>query len=574
MHRFGSAKILALLCVILSTLTYSAASTTCAYALDAQTVPPVEGNPVASRFAQPIKPQQAAPSSVQASPLTPDAKTKSGQKFRISDVRIVGSTIYSSTQLSPITSRLVGKDVTLTDVRVTALAITAKYRRSGYILSQAIVPEQVLTNGVVEIRVVEGFIDHIVIKGGHHAERRMVESMMQPVLAAHPLRLKVLERARLAVETIPGVTARTVFSPSEKTPGASSLTVIVSRPAISAYIQFDNRGSKAIGPVQGFAEIDANSLLGRFDQTSLKIGATPSKELRYVSLSHTEPIGLDGLLLTVEGSYSKSQPKGNLNAFQVAGEAKSFGLGLSGPVALSTASKAVARIKFDVIDNSSVVGSTRLFNDKLRVLRVGFRDDTTDTLFGASLPAATVYDISLSNGLLGLGASKNGSPDLSRADARTDFTKVAFDIARTQALPNRFELALHIQGQAASSVLPASEQFALGGSGIGRGYEPSEVTGDHGIAASVELRYVPSLPRKVVSIAQVYAFAEAGEVWGYSAQPGLPITSKLASTGLGLRLDLPLGAKLTAEAAYPINHNVASQHNRDPQYFAVLSRSF
>ena len=46
-----------------------------------------------------------------------------------------------------------------------------------------------------------------------------------------------------------------------------------------------------------------------------------------------------------------------------------------------------------------------------------------------------------------------------------------------------------LSGQWASGPLYSSEEFGYGGKNFGRAYDQSELTGDHGVAASVEVDY-------------------------------------------------------------------------------------
>src|SRR6185503_17583679 len=77
---------------------------------------------------------------------------------------VTGSTVYTPEQLAPIYKDRLGKQVTLLDVYQIAAAITAKYRSDGYVLSQAIVPQQQIRAGVVQIQVIEGRINRITIR--------------------------------------------------------------------------------------------------------------------------------------------------------------------------------------------------------------------------------------------------------------------------------------------------------------------------------------------------------------------------------------------------------------------------
>ena len=50
-------------------------------------------------------------------------------------------------------------------------------------------------------------------------------------------------------------------------------------------------------------------------------------------------------------------------------------------------------------------------------------------------------------------------------------------------------LYVSVRGQYSAVPLLSSEEFSFGGNVSGRGYDPSEISGDQGVAATIELRY-------------------------------------------------------------------------------------
>ena len=65
-------------------------------------------------------------------------------KFMLKGIVVEGSTVYRRADFIPLYKSLLGKEVSLADIHRVARAITAMYRRDGYILSQAIVPPQTI----------------------------------------------------------------------------------------------------------------------------------------------------------------------------------------------------------------------------------------------------------------------------------------------------------------------------------------------------------------------------------------------------------------------------------------------
>ena len=130
--------------------------------------------------------------------------------------------------------------------------------------------------------------------------------------------------------------------------------------------------------------------------------------------------------------------------------------------------------------------------DNIRAVRIGATYDKADHWMGTNL-----LDIEVSQGISGLGSSKNGDPMLSRPSGKVDFTKAAIYAARLQTITSHISLLVAGNAQYAFTDLLSSELFSFGGEQFGRGYDPSELVGDTGAAGKAELRYTGSAALQV-----------------------------------------------------------------------------
>ena len=76
----------------------------------------------------------------------------------------------------------------------------------------------------------------------------------------------------------------------------------------------------------------------------------------------------------------------------------------------------------------------------------------------------------------------------SRSSGGCRFTKLFGSVGRLQRLGEGVSLLVEANGQYAFSQLLAAEEFGIGGARFGCGYDPSELTGDHGLVGRAELR--------------------------------------------------------------------------------------
>jgi len=201
--------------------------------------------------------------------------------------------------------------------------------------------------------------------------------------------------------------------------------------------------------------------------------------------------------------------------------------------------------------NSDILGDTPLTRDRLRMLRLGFAYDTDDRWRGYNY-----LNGELTKGISGFGANDKGDNYLSRAAADTAFVKLTMDATRFQQLGMGWNMVGHVAGQWASAPLFSSEEFGLGGQEFGRAYDPSEFTGDHGLAASLELQY-GDMPQFHGVGFTPYLYYDIGKVWNRDvAQHDISVTS--AGLGLyfshdsGVNGSLGLAWPLTAKPALPL----------------------
>ncbi len=495
-------------------------------------------------------------------------------KFTLQAVILDGSTIYKQADLAPFTANLIGKKISLSQLLNLSDILTAKYRRDGYILSQVIVPPQKVTGGIVHMRAVEGYVSSVSVQGNAHDSRGLIASMAAHIKTALPLTAKVLERYVLLIQDIPGISVRTVLRPAGKLSGAAALDILVTHKTVTGYVQVDDRGSRAIGPLQGLAGINLNSPFGRDTMTGLQFATVnPPEELQYIALQHNEIITSEGMRLKLSGNYSHSKPSGALSDLDPLGNSLTLHVSLDYPLVRLQARTLWVGLGFTATNNSVDLLDSQFSDDKLRYLSLTANYDLADTLFGDSRPASTLINCKFSQGLNILGATRTGSPDLSVANGHSDFTRFYIDLTRNQSISGRFGLGFAAAGQIAAKPLLSSMRFGLGGSRFGRGYEPSELTGDNGLACSVEARY--SLPtwRTLFINPQFYIFYDIGNVWNISPAAGQSHSQSLASAGPGLRFNLPHNLSVDLELAKPLTRDIASRGNRNVRLlFSVISR--
>jgi len=538
---------------------------------------PGSANPgrIEERFKTPPAPKSAPEIEIPGpeAPLPPE-KAQSIH-FTLTGVVVDGATVFSQADFASLYDPLVGKDITLAQIYDLRDAITAKYRAAGYVLSQAIIPPQKIANGIVHIQIVEGYIDHVEYQGDSGDGRGLIREMADKITQSRPLNVHVLERYVLLISDIPGVTVRTVIKPAKDTPGAADLVLILAHDTVSGTVEADNRGSKAIGPEQGQIALNLNSLFGLDEQTTFQ-GATTGqpKELQYGRFDSAWILNAEGTRLDLSGSYSHTKPSGSISVLDPVGYAVNASGFVDFPLVRSRSENINLSAGVTYLNSVTKLLGSPFSNDRLRYLTLRATFDAADTFLGDVYPASNLIEAEASQGLDVLDASRNGATDLSRANGRNDFTLFDATATRIQTLADRISLKLSATGQISRTPLLTPVQFGLGGSQFGRGYEPSELTGDEGIAGSVEGRYDIPFVSQIIGQPQLYAFYDAGEIWNRDALPGTPQHASLTSAGAGIRF-IALGRfDVDFELAKPLTRKIASRGDKNIRPLFDISTRF
>jgi hemolysin activation/secretion protein len=496
-------------------------------------------------------------------------------RFDLREIVLRGVTVYEAADLLRPYDGLIGQTVSIDDIFAVANAITTRYRNDGYILSRAVVPAQKVDAGRIEINVIEGFISQVIISGDAAGQEDFLRAFGAKIAAVRPLTSDALERYLLLADDLPGLTARGVLRPSPSEPGAAELILVVEHRPYEGAVSVDNRGTRYSGPLQGDAGVRLNSLFGFGEQVTLRVVTTaPTKELLFGTVGLSVPLGYEGTRLDASVQSSQGEPGFRLTSSEVETSSISADLSLSHPFLRRRSENLSLRGGFDVRNSLTRSLGEDFSEDHLRVFELGLRYDKLD---GGQ--ALNVLDIRIRQGLDVFDASRPGE-GLSRARGRAEFIKLSGELSRLQPLPADYALLLSLSGQRSAHALLASEEFALGGSRFGRGYDPSEVTGDHGAAMSIELRMPPTDLGDVAGLGfgllQPYGFYDLGAAYNRDPGTGENGTQSLASTGLGVRFAVGGGFQGGIELALPLTRSVAAtgEEGRDPRFFFTLTSRF
>jgi hemolysin activation/secretion protein len=523
------------------------------------------------RFEAPQTEQSAAarPRIPRAPFARPEGRGDTKPLFVLCHVSLVGAVAISRDRLATAYQPYLGKRVSQADLADMASAVSDIYRAEGFHLSRAIVPVQDIKDGALRLQIVEGSITEVALKG-EGADQFGIQPMLEMVAAERPARLATLERQLLLINGRPGVRIQdTGLEEIGTASGRFRLTVFLKTWHIYTSFGVDNLGSSSVGPWQSYATAAWNSYLAPGDSLVLNISTTPAdpRQLAFGRLSYEVPVGTDGARIGASGFYSEVWPGDARHLINDNTKTESFEF--HGSIVPLQSQKSTltltAGMAFSNVTENDFYGP--VYRDRIRTAYL-----TSDYRLQDNFGGTNYLTLGYRQGLDILGASHRDDDFLSHDDASGKFSALNFWYTRYQTLSDAWSVKLSGAGQWASGPLFTSQQFYLGGLAFGRGYGSAEISGDNGIAGSLELRFDHKLNYRYWSGYQLYSFVDAGAAWnaGYTMGEGLALTS----AGAGVRLFLFDDWQADIGVAVPLSYRAPDNSSRSARLLFSLSSAF
>jgi hemolysin activation/secretion protein len=509
----------------------------------AQTEPPTlpNPNPNLDRFPQPIpSPQPLPPNDQQPTLPTPTTAPPAPEQtapvaIPVRKIEVTGSTILKPSDITPITQPIEGRSVSLEDLRTVADAITQLYLNRGFITSRAVLVDQAIVDGVVQIRVVEGSLERIDIEGTQRLNPSYVRSRVQ-LGAGVPLNKDRLEDQLRLLKSDP------LFDNVEASlrPGTglgqSILTLRVKESqAVNGYIGVDNFSPPSVGSERLGAVLSYRNPTGLGDELSASYFRSLQGGSNVFDFNYRVPVNAMNGTVQLRVSPSKSKIiASDFAAFDIRSNTTLYEVSYRQPIIRTPREELALSLGFALQD-----GQTFLFNDTPFPFGIGPDADgnsrTRVLKFGQDYvkrdaQGAWALRSQFSLGLNVFNATTNDDPV---PDGR--FFSWLGQIQRVQRLSNDHLLIAQADVQLTPDSLLPSQQFVIGGGQSLRGYRQNARSGDNGFRLSLEDRIAVLRDASGVPTLQLAPFIEAGSVWNKSSNPNkLTNETFLAAAGVGL----------------------------------------
>ncbi len=463
----------------------------------------------------------------------------------VEKIRVIGYTVFSDREIEKIIKPFRGKKLGFDQLRNITEAITNLYVSNGYITSVAFLPEQEIVDGIINIRVVEGKLENLDIKGLKHLQESYVRSFISSAQGSlisdpdsenisslnqsPPLNIKKIEeeldllKRNLSIENIKAELVKGTQANS-----SVLLIEIEETSPFDANLSFDNYRSPSIGEFQVTIETGYRNIIGVSDLAVAEYNLTEGFDA--YSIGYGIPIISHNGILSLE--YRNGDSKIVEDAFKEANiraESNTFSLRYRQPIIYRSDREIALGLAFERQNSETFILEDEPFS---------FTDGPQE---GKSVVSALKltgdWVERSSSSVLRISSQLNCGLDVFDATVNDNAPDGLFfswlaQAQWTKGLNQDRDLLLvsRLATQLASDSLLPIEQFTLGGVGTVRGYRQNQEVGDNAVVGTIEV-YVPIVGDRISSSKlNLIPFFDVGTVWDNNSDEA----EALASLGLGL----------------------------------------
>ena len=250
-------------------------------------------------------------------------------KFLLKGVNFTGNTIYSNDELNKYYADLIGKEVYIDQVLNATMEITKLYAKDGYITSQAYVPQQKVTNGIITIEIIESEIGNISVQGNKWARESYLR---REVLSSNKLKEgKIFNVANIKtslddLNKEDYIQGKIVIEEGD-TPKKTDVTLQVKdRFPLEVTIGMDNDGRTVVGRERGYLQIKDKNVFGLGDE--FYVGGLIGENSGGWFTGYKIPVGKWGTKIGADYSFSSVNPGGPFREYDIDGKAHNVKVGI------------------------------------------------------------------------------------------------------------------------------------------------------------------------------------------------------------------------------------------------------
>ncbi|HUF79918.1 MAG TPA: ShlB/FhaC/HecB family hemolysin secretion/activation protein [Burkholderiales bacterium] len=484
-------------------------------------------------------------------------------RFDINRFEVIGNTLLPAAEVERLVAPHTGRNKDFADIQHALEALEQAFRQRGFGVVQVVLPEQDITRGVVQFRVLQPRAGRVTVEGNTHFDTGNIRRSLPSVKEGEtPNSREIARNLQMTGEHPVKQTNVLLRSGASEDQVDVNIKVADDKPW-RAFFTLDNTGTSDTGHFRTGFGYQHTNLFNRDHTLTASYVTSPTQvsDVTILGLGYRIPFYDLNSTLDLIAGYS------DVNSGVVQGLFNVSGSGTIGAIRWN-----YFLPRWDDIEQKLALGlDYRGFRNEVTLAGQQLVPDIT--IHPASLTYSAVKRMTAAELSFYVGGAVNipGGDDgksadfqRARAGAPDDYKILRYGFNYTRQFRNEWQVRLGFNGQYTDDPLVSGEQYGVGGPDSVRGYSLREVASDRGYSTQAEL-YTPDLAGRA-GLTDSYrmrllAFYDWGAVQRNNALPGELHRDSIASVGVGLRMTYGKTVSLRLDLAQPLQETPSRDNN-------------
>ena len=478
-------------------------------------------------------------------------------KVFVKEFTFDGNKKYPTSEFLKLVENKINKELNYADLRNILQDVSFYYRSKGY-LATAFLPEQDITDGKVQVFIVEGRIGKVEIKADakkqlNISKERISKFIFNKIKTNEILNIVQLDRNIRNLNNTPGINAIAQLVEGDQLGETDVIISASNTKTLSTTSLLDNNGSRSSGYERVTNIFNFDSVLNKGERFSFTDVITQGSH--YYASSVTLPVGYNGLSSTLRISKMMYDLGAPFHSTDPTGYSTEFFLGFNKELIVKPYKGLTSSLSFSRNDYVNDLNTGSNSDKDIVKTSSNLTFNNQDKLFSGG--SNTVSSTGIYGTLDLSDNSTNFETDHLTAKSDGEYWKLSLNANRFQRITDSVSAVFKFNGQYTDKNLDGAEQISLGGPTAVRAYPSNEAAGDQGFVTSLEFNKTLTKNKKITffyDYGKIQLHKIAWDNWN-STNTSLKNNYDLHGAGLSFSMPIYKNFALTATYAEKLGNN-------------------
>ena len=471
-------------------------------------------------------------------------------KVFVKEFNFEGNKKYPTSEFLKLVENKINKELNYADLRNILQDVSFYYRSKGY-LATAFLPEQDITDGKVQIFIVEGRIGKVEIKADakkqlNISRERISRFIFNKIKANEILNIVQLDRNIRNLNNTPGINAIAQLVEGDNLGQTDVIISASNTKTLNMTSLVDNNGSRSSGYERVTNIFNFDSVLNKGERFSFTDVITEGSH--YYASSVTAPIGYNGLSTTLRISKMMYDLDAPFESTDPTGYSTEFFLGFNKELIVKPDKGLTSSLSFSRNDYVNDLNTGSNSDKDIVKTSSNLTFNSQDKLFSGGTNSVSLTGI---YGVLDLSDNaSNFETDHLTAKSDGEYWKLSLNANRFQRITESVSAVIKFNGQYTDKNLDGAEQLSLGGPSAVRAYPANEAAGDQGFVTSLEFNKTLTKNKKITFFYDYGKIQLHKIAWNNWNSTNTSLKNNYDLHGLGFSFSMPIYKNFALTATY------------------------